>query len=191
MAVSKRLRFEILRRDNHTCRYCGASAPAVKLVVDHIVPETLGGSNQPGNLAAACEPCNSGKSSVAPDAPLVEDVKQDALRWSQAMKHAVEARAGATVERDHYASQFYWAWSEWKYGYHKLVADLPADWERSIMTFLDAGLTIDAVRDAIRKTMTTAKVDVSQKWRYFCGICWRELDEIREIAISLLAAEEA
>ena len=27
MAVSKRLRYEILRRDNHTCRYCGASAP--------------------------------------------------------------------------------------------------------------------------------------------------------------------
>lgn len=26
MSVSKRLRFEILRRDNHACRYCGATA---------------------------------------------------------------------------------------------------------------------------------------------------------------------
>jgi 5-methylcytosine-specific restriction endonuclease McrA len=24
MAVSKRLRYEIMLRDNHTCRYCGA-----------------------------------------------------------------------------------------------------------------------------------------------------------------------
>ena len=38
MALSKRLRYEILRRDNHTCRYCGASAPDVTLTVDHVVP---------------------------------------------------------------------------------------------------------------------------------------------------------
>jgi len=31
MAVSKRLRFEILRRDDHACRYCGATAPEAKL----------------------------------------------------------------------------------------------------------------------------------------------------------------
>lgn len=36
MAVSKRLRYEILRRGNHTCRYCGASAPDVPLRVDHV-----------------------------------------------------------------------------------------------------------------------------------------------------------
>jgi 5-methylcytosine-specific restriction endonuclease McrA len=29
--VSRRLRLEVLRRDGHTCRYCGAQAPDVKL----------------------------------------------------------------------------------------------------------------------------------------------------------------
>lgn len=38
MAVSKRTRFEVLRRDDHTCRYCGQSAPDVKLTVDHVLP---------------------------------------------------------------------------------------------------------------------------------------------------------
>ena len=38
MAVSKRLRYEVLRRDNHTCRYCGAQAPDVKLTVDNMAP---------------------------------------------------------------------------------------------------------------------------------------------------------
>lgn len=33
MAVSKRLRYEILRRDDHACRYCGDRAPDVKLTV--------------------------------------------------------------------------------------------------------------------------------------------------------------
>lgn len=41
MSVSKRLRFEVLRRDNHTCRYCGSSAPEVKLTIDHVVPVAL------------------------------------------------------------------------------------------------------------------------------------------------------
>ncbi|MGW6578921.1 HNH endonuclease [Streptomyces globisporus] len=64
MAVSKRLRYEILRRDKHACRYCGATAPDVPLRVDHVIPVALGGSDAPENLVAACEPCNSGKTST-------------------------------------------------------------------------------------------------------------------------------
>lgn len=67
MAVSKRLRFEILRRDGHRCRYCGAGALAAPLTVDHITPLALGGTDDPDNLATACEPCNSGKTSTLPN----------------------------------------------------------------------------------------------------------------------------
>jgi 5-methylcytosine-specific restriction endonuclease McrA len=38
MAVSKRTRYEVLRRDNHACRYCGGIAPDVILTVDHVTP---------------------------------------------------------------------------------------------------------------------------------------------------------
>jgi 5-methylcytosine-specific restriction endonuclease McrA len=54
MAVSKRLRYEILRRDNYACRYCGATAPDVKLNVDHVIPQSLGGSDKPDNLVTSC-----------------------------------------------------------------------------------------------------------------------------------------
>lgn len=81
MAVSKRLRYEVLRRDNHACRYCGRSAPDVALTVDHVVPVALGGSDDPGNLVTACRDCNSGKSASSPDAPIVANVADDALRW--------------------------------------------------------------------------------------------------------------
>lgn len=64
MAVSKRLRYEILRRDRFTCRYCGASAPDAPMRVDHVTPVALGGTDHPSNLVAACEPCNSGKTST-------------------------------------------------------------------------------------------------------------------------------
>jgi 5-methylcytosine-specific restriction endonuclease McrA len=53
----KRTRAFILDRDAHTCAYCGGEADTV----DHIVPKSLGGGNEPGNLLACCRRCNSAK----------------------------------------------------------------------------------------------------------------------------------
>src|SRR5438045_4098958 len=68
--ISKRLRYEILRRDNHACRYCGATAPDTPLTVDHVVPTALGGGDDPTNLVTACADCNGGKTSTTPGAEL-------------------------------------------------------------------------------------------------------------------------
>jgi len=62
--LSPRTRFEILKRDKFTCRYCGAKAPDVQLEVDHIKPVYEGGSNHPLNLVTSCEKCNGGKAAV-------------------------------------------------------------------------------------------------------------------------------
>jgi len=64
MPVSVRIRFEVLKRDNFTCRYCGRTSPAIVLEVDHIVPAIEGGSDDPINLATSCWECNRGKSCV-------------------------------------------------------------------------------------------------------------------------------
>jgi hypothetical protein len=57
--ISFRVRFRILQRDLYRCRICRASG--VKLEVDHVVPLSLGGSNDMNNLQALCVPCNRGK----------------------------------------------------------------------------------------------------------------------------------
>lgn len=88
MAVSQRLRYEILRRDNHACRYCGATAPDVKLNVDHVIPTSLGGSDKPDNLVAACVDCNGGKTSSMPNAMPVQDVNQETFRKAVANQQA-------------------------------------------------------------------------------------------------------
>jgi len=54
----KRLRLEILQRDQHTCYMCGD----VGTEIDHIFPRSKGGSDEPENLAAACRRCNNAKS---------------------------------------------------------------------------------------------------------------------------------
>lgn len=61
-AISKKLRFDVFKRDNFKCQYCGAEAPKVVLHVDHINPVAKGGKNELLNLITACEGCNNGKS---------------------------------------------------------------------------------------------------------------------------------
>ena len=81
MAVGKKLRFEIFRRDNFACRYCGKSAmDGAVLEVDHVIPRVDGGADIPTNLVTACDVCNSGKSDTALEAPVVQDVPESLLR---------------------------------------------------------------------------------------------------------------
>lgn len=65
MPVSVRTRFEVFKRDDFTCKYCGRKSPEVVLEVDHIVPVCEGGSDDPINLTCSCWDCNRGKSGVA------------------------------------------------------------------------------------------------------------------------------
>ena len=60
-ALSKKVRFEVFKRDGFTCAYCGATPPKVILQVDHIVPVAAGGNNKIDNLVTSCQPCNIGK----------------------------------------------------------------------------------------------------------------------------------
>lgn len=60
-AISKSVRFEVLKRDNFKCQYCGAEAPNVLLQIDHINPVSKGGGNDLINLITSCFDCNNGK----------------------------------------------------------------------------------------------------------------------------------
>lgn len=70
MAIRVRTRFEVFKRDEFTCQYCGRKSPEVVLEVDHIVPRAGGGTDDIINLRTSCWECNSGKS----DKPLNEIV---------------------------------------------------------------------------------------------------------------------
>lgn len=59
--IPTRFRFEVLERDEFTCQYCGAKAPDVVLHVDHVIPQSAGGSSEADNLVTACQDCNLGK----------------------------------------------------------------------------------------------------------------------------------
>lgn len=62
--ISKQVRFEVFKRDEFTCRYCGRSTPDVTLHVDHVVAVANGGTDDMENLVTSCLECNLGKSAV-------------------------------------------------------------------------------------------------------------------------------
>lgn len=64
MALSKKIRFEVFKRDGFKCSYYGKSPPAVVLEVDHIDPKSKGGSDDINNLLSACFDCNRGKKNI-------------------------------------------------------------------------------------------------------------------------------
>lgn len=59
--ISKKLRFEVFKRDKFTCQYCGRSAPEVILHADHIQPVSKDGETDITNLITSCQDCNLGK----------------------------------------------------------------------------------------------------------------------------------
>lgn len=193
MTVSKRLRFEILRRDDHRCRYCGATAPDAKLTVDHVVPIALGGTDLPENLVTACSSCNSGKSSIPADADIVADVSRDALRWAAAMQRAAEiAQSDRDVMLDiERAVLDFWSDARVPYRANETYAEyLPGDWYLSVQRWVAAGLTKADLTDACHITIYARAKPARDAWKYFCGVVWRTLEDRQKVARQLVDADD-
>jgi len=186
VAISKRVRFEVLRRDGFRCRYCGTSATdGAGLVVDHVIPTALGGTDEPSNLVAACSDCNAGKAATAPSAEMVDDVFADSLRWAQAMKRAaaeVEERRGE-IQRVARAVRGEWV----KFGSFS-YREPPAGFESSIERWLMAGLS-ETEMVSLVSVAHSRSVTASNAWRYYAGCCWTRIRQLQERARELLDTE--
>lgn len=180
MAITKRLRYEILRRDGHACRYCGAKAPDVELTVDHVTPKALGGTDDPANLVAACRACNTGKASSSPDAAMVADVDQAAVDWARRVRAALAEMADADDATRAAISRFAdaWAWHEAAIGTHPM----DPDYEATLRTFLTAGVPLAMLLRFAERAVTSPHVRPADHWRYFCGICWATIREAQQRA---------
>lgn len=80
LVITKKLRFEVFKRDSFTCQYCGQMAPDVVLEVDHINPVKHGGKNEILNLITSCMDCNRGKGARKLDDNHVVKKQQNQLK---------------------------------------------------------------------------------------------------------------
>ena len=62
-SISKSVRQQVINEAGYRCEYCRTSSRLIgmPLVMDHILPSSLGGSDERENLAACCYRCNEFK----------------------------------------------------------------------------------------------------------------------------------
>lgn len=105
--IPKKLRFEILKRDEFKCRYCGRSeGEGVTLHVDHVIPVALGGRNDPENLVVACADCNLGKA-----ANMLNDPQLIGVDFKARKKVFDTARESLDAYRDYMEAKDRWEYS--------------------------------------------------------------------------------
>jgi hypothetical protein len=80
--ISARLRWWIFERDDFRCFYCGIRR---FLTIDHVVPESSGGTTDKTNLITACEKCNRSKWKKQPEN--CEEILQIITTRNEEMEH--------------------------------------------------------------------------------------------------------
>jgi len=158
------------------------------LTVDHIVPVALGGDNTAENLTTACRDCNSGKSSVPPNAETVVEVNELADRFRLAFRKVTEFDRDEREKRmttlDLMVCDFALEWAQLARDTGRRYA-LPNEARGSLIRFYDSGLDeSDFFQAAFYMFhMSPKKAD---PWKYFCGICWGMIRDRTNKALDMI-----
>jgi len=172
-ALSKKVRFDVFKRDAFTCQYCGAHPPAAILHVDHIHPVAEGGSNDCDNLVTSCDACNLGKgarllsdvpSSLSDRAVLVAE-REEQIRGYNAVMEAKRLRLDEDAWRvaDVFVAQF-------------IDDGIRKDWFQSILRFIEK-LGVHDVLSAMEIAVSRKPWSKNNCFKYFCGVCWGKIRE--------------
>jgi hypothetical protein len=177
MAVSKRTRFEVFKRDRFVCQYCGRTPPTVILHCDHVIPQSGGGPDEIDNLVTSCEDCNLGKSNV----PLSEvpTSVQEKMERTREKREQVEALNELLKEERAIEDQQI---EELGLYYFRLISPKAElvfvnERERSIRTFLRR-LPCMEIIEAMDIAASRKDASLKDDWirfKYFCGICWSKI----------------
>jgi len=180
-SISKKLRFEIFKRDQFTCQYCGKNPPNAVLEIDHIEPVSKGGTNDEDNLLTSCFDCNRGKSDTelgdvkaVPIARKIERQREIQEQLSEYNDFLLEVREYENQLIDEIGQ--YW--------YNKTAK--PEDIDRyvfneeratSVRNFVKRLPAVE-IYDAIDIAFSQIKPNgygVRDTFKYFCGICWNKI----------------
>ena len=166
-SISKKLRFDVFKRDGFQCQYCGSTPPSVVLEIDHIHPVSKGGKGQEDNLITSCFDCNRGKAaglltvapqSVADKAAILAE-KMAQLQAFQALQHEKWIKEEISINQVEDAFQVFFP----------DICFMPR-FRESVRRFLQK-MTVYEVSHAMN-TACSKMYGYEKALKYFCGICW-------------------
>jgi len=169
LSISKKIRFDVFKRDGFQCQYCGKTPPNIVLEVDHIKPKKRNGRDDIENLITACFDCNRGKGAdelrVAP--PQTEDKikilkeKEDQLKEY----HRLQERIHKQIQRDiEYIDGKFREFSN-----NKLQL---SDYGKVQIRNLLRHFSKHHIEDALAISWGKDYVPNDDKLKYACGVLW-------------------
>jgi len=172
ISISKKIRFEVFKRDGFKCAYCGQEPPAVTLEVDHIEPKSKGGKNDINNYVTACFDCNRGKRNIPLNkiAPQIQQnlevlkEKEEQLKEYRKFISKIEKRINKDIE-------------EINAMYHKQFPKyiLSEKFKQVSLKYFLNSLPKHEVIESLNIAIMHCPVNETEVIRYFCGVCWRKI----------------
>jgi hypothetical protein len=170
LTISKKIRFDVFKRDFFQCQYCGQFPPKVILEIDHIHPVSKGGTNDADNLITACFDCNRGKANgLITSIPLsvlekteVLLEKQEQVKAYEKLIKSIKRKAQKNVDLVEYA---------FKNVYEDYT--FTSTFRTSVEQFLKK-LTCFEVVESMEIAVSRGD-DADHAIKYFCKICWNKI----------------
>jgi hypothetical protein len=168
--LSKKIRFNVFKRDSFQCQYCGQTPPKVVLEIDHIQPVSKGGKNNIDNLLTACFDCNRGKSnglltaipmSILEKAEILKE-KQEQVKAFEKLNKAIQRKVQKDINTVEDAFRVFFPDYYFNDGFRT-----------SVKRFLE-DLPVFEVVDAMDKACSRCN-RINDVTKYFCGICWKKI----------------
>jgi len=184
MAISKKIRFEVFKRDGFICQYCGKHPPDVTLEVDHIKPKSKKGLDDINNLITACFDCNRGKtnielkripSSLLDNKKILEERELQYLEY-----HKILAKVDRRINKE--LEQVNEVFSN-TFTNKELTSSFKKTSVKKFIDKLNVFDVMESMEIACEKFKTSRKQFCDGVWlnnddlaiKYFCGICWNKI----------------
>jgi hypothetical protein len=165
-SISKKLRFEVFKRDEFKCQYCGSYSPNVILNVDHIDPVANGGTNELINLITSCFDCNQGKKArlLSDDTAVQKQRKQ--LELIQKRREQLELMLNWKKSLEQLTKKF---------SIEDILEGIDTATKKYIQFDEDGKVTQASVEEAFNKVGGICAIknmpEIKQKLAYVKGIC--------------------
>lgn len=182
--LSKRTRFDVFKRDDFSCVYCGSSPPDVKLHADHMIPVVEGGSDDLDNLVTACDSCNLGKgprplgSDVHPAAS-PENIEEMKERKAQVAAYRRHMRSWLKQKRAAEDEQVQMVAEEFA---GRIGVTWPIEGEAKTRAQVLGFIRSLGLKRVIEAAGISYKRNARNQFAYFCACCLNMIREEREDA---------
>lgn len=170
--ISKKVRFEVFKRDGFCCLYCGRTPPEVLLELDHVTPVSGGGNNDQDNLVTSCRDCNRGKGARSLNV-VPQSLSEKAAEVKEREEQLLEYQKVLDQRRDRLEEET-WRVVSILSPRHGDIGRFKEDWFLSIRRFIES-LGVHEVIEAAEIANERFRRSEWSGFRYFCGVCWNKI----------------